>query len=143
MVVGKSHFTVASLTDKRTLSFYMEGGFFILSLVTLFIFYRPPPRITLESTYTLRQKVANLDYIGWLLQSSGFLLFLVGISWGGSGAYQWGSAHVLAPMCIGFTLLLCFAIYEWKGRDDGLAPHALFQDRNYPLSLLAIFIEGA
>lgn len=39
-------------------------------------------------------------------------------------------------------LLVCL-LYEWKGRSDGFAHHALFKrNRNYPIALVAIGAEG-
>jgi hypothetical protein len=33
---------------------------------------------------------------------------------------------------------------EWKGRDDGFLHHALFRNgRNFPISILAIAVEGS
>jgi len=39
-------------------------------------------------------------------------------------------------------LFVVLGIWEWKGKKDGIFHHGLFQDRNFPLVLLAIAIEG-
>lgn len=55
----------------------------------------------------------------------------------------WKDAHILAPLLVGFAVLIAFGIYEWKGRKDGLFHHGLYsRDRNFLLASLCIFDEG-
>lgn len=67
---------------------------------------------------------------------------MVGLSWAGF-AYSWGNPHVVIPISLGAVLLLGFALYEWKGRSDGLISHAFFQrDTNFAYSIFAFGAEG-
>ena len=56
--------------------------------------YYPP---TFDEKYkhkkTKRELVVNFDFIGLILLVGGLLIFLIGISWGGS-YYPWKSTHV-------------------------------------------------
>jgi hypothetical protein len=45
------------------------------------------------------------------LATLGLLLFLMGLSWGGS-LHPWGSAHVISTVVIGFLLLVAFFVWE-------------------------------
>jgi MFS family permease len=122
--------------------FYLEGAIFAFSLIMLVLFYRPPPRGTVERSYSLPKRIISLDFVGWILQAGGFLLFLIGLTWGGGGKYAWHSPHVLGTLITGLLMLVLFGLYEWLARTDGLAPHALFRERNFALSCVVIFFEG-
>ena len=140
-IVGPA-FLDKSVTSGWRWFFYMEGGLFVVSLAGIVLFYKPPPRETTESHFTFRQKIKSLDLVGWVFQAGGFLLFLIGMTWGGGGRYAWSDKWVVGFLVAGLGSLVIFVLYEWKGRTDGIAPHALFRNRNYPLALLAIFLEG-
>lgn len=56
------------------------------------------------------QELKDLDYVGMFLFISGSLLFLMGLSWGGS-SYPWDSAHVIATIVVGFCLCVAFVLY--------------------------------
>lgn len=72
--------------------------------------YFPP---TFDQKYahrkTKRQVLQDFDFIGLVLLVGGLLIFLMGISWGGS-LYPWKSAHVSNPFFCPYLklLLLCF-----------------------------------
>ena len=56
------------------------------------------------------QELRQLDYGGIVLFSGGLILFLLGVSWGGT-LYPWGSAHVVATLVIGIVTLVGFVFY--------------------------------
>lgn len=67
---------------------------------------------------------------------------LIALNWAG-GRYAWSDAHVAAPLAIGLVFLVCFALYEWKGRKDGLVSHIFFDSGpNFPLGVLGFTVEG-
>jgi hypothetical protein len=83
-----------------------------------------------------------LDPIGSFLFIVGATLVLLALNWSGS-TYPWGDAHIVAPLTTGLVLLCTFGVYEWKGRNDGVLPHVLFQNgRNFPLASLVLIVEG-
>jgi hypothetical protein len=51
-----------------------------------------------------------MDYLGIVLFIAGLVLLLLGISWGG-GKYPWKSGAVIAPIVIGFLLLVAFGFW--------------------------------
>lgn len=82
-----------------------------LSCVCYLIFYHPPDFDGLHGQRRSRwQEVKDLDIGGIFLYSAGLLLFLMGLSWGGS-LYPWKSAHVIATIVIGFVLYVAFVFY--------------------------------
>lgn len=54
-----------------------------------------------------------MDFGGILLFTAGFLLFLMGLSWGGT-LYPWGSAHVIATLVAGAVIIVAFVLYGKK-----------------------------
>ncbi|CAK7210672.1 hypothetical protein SEUCBS140593_000909 [Sporothrix eucalyptigena] len=53
----------------------------------------------------------HFDYVGTFLFAAGFVLFLLGLSWGGS-VYPWKSAAVICAIVLGAALLGVFALWE-------------------------------
>ncbi|KAK3697569.1 hypothetical protein LTR37_017400 [Vermiconidia calcicola] len=86
----------------------------ILEVVTLVLYqflYHPPRFDQLHDDKTRWQAFKELDFVGIFLFVSGFVVFLIGLSWGGS-AYPWKSAEVVATTVIGGCLIIAFGIYE-------------------------------
>ncbi|KAM0746727.1 MFS general substrate transporter [Meredithblackwellia eburnea MCA 4105] len=123
--------------------FHVEAILWGLIFVLLFLAYHPPPRdVASVKETTFWEKVHKVDVLGSVLLCLFVVPFLVGVSWIQS-PYSASDVHVVAPLVIGLFFLLAFIGYEWKGRSDGLLHHELFsRDRNFALSILAIFAEG-
>lgn len=122
--------------------YYIAAALNGVSAILVTLFYNPLPR-PLQSSLTFKEKMARLDWIGYLLFGPGLVLFLVGLSWS-QNPYEWPNSHIIAPFIIGCVMLIAFGIYEWKGRTDGMLHHDLFKnDRNFALSLVIIVVEGA
>ncbi|KAJ6543871.1 iron permease [Mycena capillaripes] len=62
---------------------------------------------------TIRSKLARVDWIGNAIVIVGTGLAIIGLTWGGI-RYSWASIEVLAPLIIGLSLLVAFAVYEAK-----------------------------
>jgi hypothetical protein len=89
--------------------------------------YHPP---TFEDKYAKRktkmQVIKDFDFIGLILFVGGLLIFLMGISWGGS-LYPWKSGHVIGTIVIGFLALVAFVLYEcFMPLKEPLVPMHLF-----------------
>lgn len=70
-----------------------------------------PPRFTdLHQGRSRKQQLLKIDFVGIVLFSAGLLLFLLGLSWGGS-KYSWNSAHVIATIVVGAVALIAFVLY--------------------------------
>ncbi|TXC06809.1 hypothetical protein FocTR4_00010192 [Fusarium oxysporum f. sp. cubense] len=73
----------------------------ILSVITLALYqflYHPPTFSQLHVGKTRIQQTKELDWIGMSLFTTGCVLFLVGLSWGGT-TYPWKSAEEEAHFC--------------------------------------------
>jgi hypothetical protein len=77
------------------------------------------------------KQLKTLDWIGIFLFSTGLVVFLIGMNWGGS-AYPWKSGHVLGALFAGFGTLVAFCFWEaYSGLEYPLIPMRLFKNIPY------------
>lgn len=121
--------------------FYIASGMYgIIALVTVWL-YNPPPR-ALQLELSQRQKLARLDWYGYLMFVPGLILFSFALT-SSSGVYPWSSSKIIGPLVVGSVLLIMFIVYEWKFTKVGMLHHGLFsRGRNFSISLALIFTEG-
>lgn len=133
-------YLVQSSPDGFRTYFYICAGVYAVAIVLVALLYNPAPR-DLQVNLNFKQKLRALDWPAYLLLGSGTVLFCLGLLWA-QNPYPWKDAHVFVPLVVGGLLLIATAIYAWKFKKDGLFHHALFHDRNFPLSLAASATEG-
>ena len=112
----------------------------------LLVGYRPPKRHTRLDHLSVWQKLGHLDFPGFGLLTVGLTLFLTGLNLGG-GLFKWTNVRVIVTLVVGLVLLVCFALYEWKGTKTGILHHDLFrggksQGRTFAICISLMFIEG-
>ncbi|KAJ0424303.1 fungal trichothecene efflux pump [Aspergillus carlsbadensis] len=113
-----------------------------LAFVITAFFYFPPPRVNSEGL-SRADVVKRVDFVGGFLSITGLILFMAGMQWGGY-QYDWGSAHVLAPLILGFLILVAFGFWEVYGAEYPIFPSRLKQEpRTLGLTLVITFISGA
>ncbi|CAF3619711.1 unnamed protein product [Fusarium graminearum] len=87
------------------------------------------------------EKLRRLDWLGYGFLTPALVLFCMSLTWI-QNPYSWTDAHV----SVTFTTSLCFTVglvaYETMVKRDGMFHHRLFKDRNFPLALGCIFVEG-
>lgn len=77
------------------------------------------------------KQLKTLDWIGIFLFSTGLVVFLIGMNWGG-GSYPWKSGHVLGALFAGFFTLVAFCFWEaYSGLEYPLIPMRLFKNIEY------------
>ncbi len=133
-------YLVQSRADGFRIYFYICAGIYAVAVLLVAVLYNPPPR-ELQSL-SFMKKVHSLDWPAYLLLGTGTVLLCLGLLWA-ENPYPWRDAHVLAPLLVGLVLLVILAIYATKFKKDGLFHHALFQDRNFPISVVGSAIEGS
>ncbi len=92
--------------------YYLLIGVNGLGLLCWVLFYHPP-------TFSMRHHgaaskmafVKHFDYVGTVLYLGGLLLFVLGLSWGGS-VYAWNSSYVIGALVSGAAGLLALAAWE-------------------------------
>lgn len=78
------------------------------------------------------KQLKTLDWIGIFLFSTGLVVFLIGMNWGGS-VYAWKSGHVLGALFAGFATMVAFCFWEAyaPGLEYPLIPLRLFKNVQY------------
>ncbi|KAG9386136.1 AraJ Arabinose efflux permease [Pyrenophora tritici-repentis] len=116
------------------------GVWNFIGLVLCILFYKDPSRIT--DTYTRRDVLRKVDFIGGFLSTAGVTLFMMGLQWS-SLQYKWGSAHNVAPFTIGLIFIIAFFIWEFKAPYP-MCPRELFsKSKRTTISILLItFFSG-
>ncbi|KAL6704665.1 hypothetical protein ACN47E_007947 [Coniothyrium glycines] len=102
------------------------------AIALYFFFYHPPTYEMLHVGGKSKLKqLKTLDWLGIFLFSTGLVVFLVGMNWGGS-AYPWSSGHVLGALFAGFGALVAFCFWEaYSGLEYPLIPMRLFRKISY------------
>jgi hypothetical protein len=121
---------VISWTFVTKYSVGWRGGYWLLlavngaALTCWTLFYFPPTfhekhkRDIDSKMYWLK----HFDYVGLALFASGLVVFLLGLSWGGS-VYPWKSAAVITSIVGGFLVLVAFMLWEnYSGVEQPLVP---------------------
>lgn len=114
-----------------------------LSLILYQFFYHPPTYDQLHVHGKTRwQMFKELDFGGIFLFCAGTVLFLIGLSWGGS-TYPWKSAHVVCAVVIGGLTLIAFGLYEtYVFKGVPLMPPRLFKKIGY-IAIVIVASVGA
>ncbi|KAH9902349.1 fungal trichothecene efflux pump [Xylariomycetidae sp. FL2044] len=122
-----------------------RGAYYVLvashgtSALLYYLFYYPPTFQQKHGADSILQWVKDYDYVGTSLYIVGLLLFILGIFWGGV-VYPWRHAAVIAPIVVGFVLLVAVFIYEYMFKPKApLIPTYIFETRGY---LAAVILLG-
>jgi len=136
---------IIQTTGSWRASYYMMIGFQFLNLVFLFFFYHPPAFHTKhrDDGKTKRQLLLEFDWVGLFLFITGCTLFIIGLGWGGT-LHPWRSAATIAPIIIGFSMLIGLGFWEvYGGVKEPLLPPRLFkQVRHFLMPCIAMGITG-
>lgn len=121
--------------------YYITAGLFFLATAICVFVYNPPPT-PLQLEYTVQEKLARLDWVGYGLLASSLVLFCIALSWS-LNPYEWSDPHVSATFAVSIVLCIALAVYEWRFRKDGLFHHGLFKgNRMFAICLFCVFSEG-
>lgn len=119
---------------------YLVAAVLAVAAAICAVLYNPPPR-PMQKALNNSEKLKRLDWVGYLLMGAGVVLFVVALSWA-DNPYAWKSAHVLAPLFVGFALIVGLTIHQVI-KKDGLFHHELFRgDRNFTIALFIMFVDG-
>lgn len=103
-------------------------------LVTIFLLPLKSP------SGSAKEKLKRIDYGGIILVSSGTILLLLGLNWGGL-SYVWNSVQVLTPLCISVLLLSSFVLWEWKVAKFPILPLGMFRNLTVSVVLISVSIK--
>lgn len=79
-----------------------------------------------------------MQYVGILLFTAGFVVFVLGLSWGGT-VYPWKSAAVIASVVGGFLVLCVFVLWEcYAPLKEPFIPMHLFRSGRWVASVVLL-----
>lgn len=102
------------------------------------LFYFPPPRTI--SNLSIWGRIKSLDWMGYFLLTGGLVPLLMGFAWAAS--LGWSDPHAYGCVVAGVLGFIMCLLWEWKGTATGFLHHALFRNRNFPLLMFTIAVEG-
>jgi hypothetical protein len=106
--------------------------------VLFFFFYHPPTFREKFRNHSKMQQLKDFDYVGTVLFLGGLIVFILGLSWGGS-VYPWKSARVIATTVIGGITLIIFALWEIYAKlKEPLLPMHLFKSVGWTVSAILL-----
>ncbi|KAL1895421.1 hypothetical protein Sste5346_005227 [Sporothrix stenoceras] len=103
------------------------------ALICWTLFYFPPSFSKVHASErgeraTKTYWAKHFDYVGTFLFTGGFVVFLLGLSWGGS-VYPWKSASTIASIVVGAVTLIIFVLWEiYAPLREPLIPMHLFKN---------------
>lgn len=89
-----------------------------------------------HSPISIKEKLLNIDYFGFLFSSVGLILVLIPIN-GGGLTFAWGSPKVIVMFAVGGLSLVAFLFIEWKVAKLPMVPFRLFKS----MSLVIVFTQ--
>ena len=102
-----------------------------ISIPLYYVCYHPPTYKMLHAKGRHLSKWKMVDILGTFMFTLGLLMFLLGLSWGGS-IYPWKSGMVIGFMVAGFVILVGFVFWEIFGVCHyPLVPMRLFRNRGF------------
>ncbi|KAK6369603.1 hypothetical protein LTS17_009509 [Exophiala oligosperma] len=113
-----------------------------VSALGWFLFYHPPT-FHMKQTKSRIEVVKSMDVVGIVLFTGGLVVFLMGLSWGGS-AYPWDSAHVIATMVVGGCSLVALVLWEcFANLSQPLIPMHLFRNIGWVVNVLTMCMAAS
>ncbi|KJR86299.1 uncharacterized protein SPSK_02313 [Sporothrix schenckii 1099-18] len=117
-------------------SFYLLTAMNAVCTTAWYVFYHPPSFAMKHGSAAVLAYIRDFDYVGTLMATLGLLLFLMGLSWGGS-MYPWQSAHVIVTVVVGVVLLAGFFAWEiYMPLKEPLLPVHLLRNRDWLVCIL-------
>jgi MFS family permease len=109
--------------------YYLLFALNTVSAILFWCFYYPPSFTELEHKKTKLQVIKEFDFVGLVLFSGGFFIFLMGLTWGGA-VHPWTSASVLAPILVGAASLAAFIAWgQYTFYANSTEPNGLTSNR--------------
>lgn len=116
--------------------FYLLIAMNVVCTACWYFCYYPPSFEMKHSRASKMEYIKNFDYMGTFLATLGQLLFLMGLSWGGT-LHPWRSGHVIGTIVVGFLLIVAFFVWEAKANlKEPLLPLHIISNKGWLVNML-------
>lgn len=123
--------------------YYILIGFNAIALLLWVLFYFPPAYEQINDSKSKVYWLMHFDYVGLLLFAAGFVVFLFGISSGGS-VWPWQSAPVIVMIVLGAVLFMTFVLWECYGPiEQPLIPMHLFAEPSWSFCCVILGVAAS
>nr|QFR37140.1 MFS transporter [Cyberlindnera americana] len=106
------------------------GGVAFITLATLF--HPPIPK------FTWKEKFRQIDYLGTFLLTSGLVVFLLGLTFGGE-EFAWNSGAVISCFILGGVVLILFGVWNFKYSKNQIIPIHIIKVAAVDAPVLSLF----
>ncbi|KAL5362255.1 fungal trichothecene efflux pump [Aspergillus floccosus] len=128
-VIGQALVTNTKATWRW--AYYLNIIVSAIAVICFYFFYHPPNFHMLHVNRSKMEQCKRQDFVGFVLFTSGLMLFIMGLSWGGV-VYPWKSTRVIVTIVVGFCTLVVFVFWDaYIHRGDPLLPIHLFRSPGY------------
>ncbi|KAL3457937.1 major facilitator superfamily domain-containing protein [Aspergillus heterothallicus] len=112
------------------------------AITFVFIIFFTSAQLPVKPTIGAKQRLSQLDPLGFLLLLPGIICLLLALQWGGA-TYPWGDGRVIALFAVFGVLMLIFTAVQWWQQDQATIPPRLVTNRNIWGGSLYTFCFGA
>ncbi|KAJ7315434.1 hypothetical protein DFH08DRAFT_1040174, partial [Mycena albidolilacea] len=116
-------------------------GIFAILLIFGVLETCQPKTINREKIFTVRDRLALIDWVGSVICIGMVVLLLLPLQWGGI-TKSWDDATVIVLFCLSALLLGIFVLWEWRKGDGALVPFTMFRRRSQFGAASATFFIG-
>ena len=120
--------------------YYMFIGINVAAASCFYFFYYPPTFALKHSRdkLTRKQVLADFDYVGLVVFTGGLLVFLLGLSWGGT-LHAWNSSWTIATIVVGGVAVVAFGLWEaYAPIREPLVPPHLFRSWGWVATVMVL-----
>lgn len=120
--------------------FYINLPFGGVAALFIFFLLTIPDRSTTH--LPLKQKLAQLDFLGIFFLLPGIVCLLLALQWGGS-KYDWNSGRIIALLVLAGVLVIAFILVQVFRPETATIPPRIFCQRSIIAGFCATFTVGA
>ncbi|CAK5276202.1 unnamed protein product [Mycena citricolor] len=133
-----------AFTDKVTWRwcFYINLPLGAVTLLTIVIFFKSPPRVKARGNLTLVEKIRRFDPVGTLVFVPAIICLLLALQWGGS-RYAWSNGRIIALFVVAALLLSVFVAVQIREQENATVPPRILQQRSILAGAWFMFFTGA
>ncbi|ONH66409.1 Vacuolar basic amino acid transporter 5 [Cyberlindnera fabianii] len=113
--------------------FYINLPLGGVAFSALVYFFNPPP-----PKFTWKQKFEQIDFVGIFLLCSGVVLFLLGLTFGGS-EFPWRSGAVISCIVLGGVLIILFCVWNFKFSKNQIVPTEITKTPKVMFPVMTLF----
>ncbi|KAJ5583988.1 MFS toxin efflux pump [Penicillium hispanicum] len=122
--------------------FYINLPMGGVTLLTVFFFFRDPPR-TADRNVPTKEKVKSLDLIGLVLFICAITCLVLALEWGGS-KYAWQNVRIIVLFVLcGVLLGVWTGVQFWRQEKATIPPRLIVQRNVWAAGIYSLLLSGA